>query len=235
MYHYNSRISYSMLDLNGNLNIPSIVNYFQDVCLFHSHDVGVSIDSIINRHAAWLLSSWHLIFKRFPNMGEHVVVRTSPYEFKGIYGFRSFLLETEDGEKLAYADSTWFLFDSIKGRPIRPSEEEINRYGKGNRYNMKKTQRKVKIPQDETFVEKLFIYQNQIDTNNHVNNGEYVRIACNYIPNDIKCSELRVEYKKAAYLGDAINVYTSETLDCFYVILRNEDGEIYISSEFTKG
>ncbi len=223
-----------MLGSNGQLNIPGVVNYFQDVCLFHSHDAGITLDRIHKRHSAWLLNSWYLIFHRFPKLGERVVVSTSPYEFRAIYGMRSFSLKTDDGELLAVADSIWFLYDSMKKKPIRPEQSELDAYGIGPRYDMPKAPRKIILPSEEKFIEKLVIYQNQLDTNHHVNNGEYVRISCNYIPDSLISPELRIEYKNAAVLGDIVNVYTAETADCFYVILRNEDGILYTVSEFRK-
>lgn len=234
MYHFNSRVSYSILGSDGKLSIPGVVNYFQDVCLFHSHDVGVGLDVIKKRHCAWLLSSWHIMFYRFPTLGERVIVNTCPYEFKSIYGMRSFALQTEDGEYLAVADSNWFMFDSERMRPVRAPKEELEAYGTGARYDMPKAPRKIALPKGETFVETCTVYQNQLDTNQHVNNGEYVRISCNYIPDNLDCSELRVEYKNAAHLGDTIYVFIAETPEYFYVILKNEAGELYTISEFRK-
>lgn len=235
MYSIKDRISYSMINEDGKLGIPGVINFFQDCCLFHSHDVGLTVPVIQARKHAWLLSSWHIVFRRMPEMGENVNIQTWPYEFKSIYGMRNFLLETEEKEPLAYADSYWFYFDFEKGRPVKPDTEETDRYGMGEKYPMEYLPRHIKLPESEVFHEKIMIYQNQLDTNHHVNNGEYVRISCNYLPKDIAISDLRVEYMLAAHLGDTLYAYTTETNTHFYVILRNPEGKLHSACEFKKG
>ena len=60
---------------------------------------------------AWVLSAWQVIVKRYPKLGENIKVTTIPYGFRGFIGMRNFILETADGERLAWANSYWsFLF-----------------------------------------------------------------------------------------------------------------------------
>lgn len=235
MYRMSSRVSYSMIDERGKLSIPSVVNFFQDCCLFHSNDVGLTIPVIQKRHKAWLISSWHVVFTRRPVMGEEINVLTWAYEFKTIYGRRNFIMETKNNETLAYADSHWFLFDSEIGRPIRPDEQEIRAFGIEEKYDMEYLPRRILLPDRESEVDQTTVFQNQLDTNHHMNNGEYVRIACRYLPDDYPVAELRVEYKNAAHKGDKVTVYSAETTTHFYIILRNEFGELCAVSEFKKG
>ena len=44
----------------------------------------------------------------------------------------------------------------------------------------------------------------QIDSNKHVNNVEYVRMALEFVEAQNRIRELRVEYKRAAHYGDVI-------------------------------
>lgn len=235
MYSMLNRISYSMIDEAGTLSIPSIVDFFQDCCLFHSHDAGLTIPIIQQRHKAWLISSWHIIFKRRPAMGEIVKISTWAYEFKTIYGRRNFLLESSGNETLAFANSHWFLFDSQNGHPIRPDDEEICTFGTEKKYDMEYLSRHITIPEGEKPAGQTTVSQTQLDTNHHMNNGEYVRTACGYLPIGYPVAELRVEYKNAAHIGDTLNISTTETTSCFYVILRSRSGELCAVTEFKKG
>lgn len=235
MYQFQSRVSYSEVDENGKLNIPGVINYLQDVTLFHSHDVGKSLDFLADTRRAWLLSCWHIIFKRFPKMGERVTVSTWPYQFKAIYGLRNYTLTTETGEMLAYGEGQWFLFDSDSGKPVRPGEADLRGYEAEEKLDMSYKPRKVAFPEELTFVETIKIYPNQTDTNHHVNNGEYVRISCNYLPRGFNAQELRVEYRTAAYDGDEVYAYIAETEDYYYVLLTDKDKNPYTISEFKKG
>ena len=40
MYSIESRIRYSETDKNEELTLPAIIDYFQDVAIFHSEDIG---------------------------------------------------------------------------------------------------------------------------------------------------------------------------------------------------
>ena len=101
MYSYHDRVSYSRIDKDGLLGVSDTVNAMQDCCLFHSEDVGHSALDLLKKNRAWLVSAWHVVFKRRPVMGERFTVHTWPYQFKGIFGCRNFLMETPDKEVLA--------------------------------------------------------------------------------------------------------------------------------------
>ena len=63
-----------------------------------------------------------------------------------------------------------------------------------------------------------------IDTNHHVNNAQYVEIAREVLPAGLFIRELRVEYKKAAILGDQIIPRVSAEADCYTVALCDTEG-----------
>ena len=168
-------------------------------------------------------------------MGERVTVSTWRYQFKAIYGLINYSLTTETGEMLAYGEGQWFLFDSDSGKPVRPGEADLRGYEAEEKLDMSYKPRKVAFPDELTFVETIKIYPNQTDTNHHVNNGEYVRISCNYLPRGFNAQELRVEYRTAAYDGDEVYAHIAETEDYYYVLLTDKDKNPYTISEFKKG
>lgn len=234
MYSYHDRASYSRIDKDGLLGISDIVNSMQDCCLFHSQDVGHSAIDLLKKNRAWLVSSWHVVFKRRPTMGEYFTVHTWPYKFRGIFGCRNFLMETEDKEVLAYADSRWFYFDPSTGTPVRVDQDEIDAYPTEPPYEMEYSSRKVSCPDNLTLVEEIPVCENYLDTNNHVNNGQYIRLAANVLPIGFEVSEFRAEFRLAAKMGDTLYIRTASDEDKFYVIFTDADGEPYFLSEFMK-
>ena len=66
MYSYHDRVSYSRIDKDGLLGVSDTVNAMQDCCLFHSEDVGHSALDLLKKNRAWLVSAWHVVFKRRP-------------------------------------------------------------------------------------------------------------------------------------------------------------------------
>ena len=66
-----------------------------------------------------------------------------------------------------------------------------------------------------------------IDTNEHVNNCQYVQMAMEMLPGDISVHQLRVDYKKSAVLGDMIFPKVSEEAERTVVELCDEVGKPY--------
>ncbi|MCH5252868.1 MAG: acyl-[acyl-carrier-protein] thioesterase [Lachnospiraceae bacterium] len=233
MYSCNDRVSYSRIDKDGLLGVSNVVDALQDCCLFHSEDVGHSALKLREKNRAWLVNSWHVVFKRRPKMGEEFVVHTWPYRVKGIFGFRNFLMETPDKEVLAFADSKWFYFDSSTGKPAKIDQDEIDAYPTSPAYDMDYSSRKVPYPEKLLLRQKIEVCQNYLDTNHHVNNGQYVRLAVNVLPIDYEVSELRAEFRLAAKMGDILYIHTAEENGYFYVVFTDEEETPYFIGEFS--
>jgi len=73
-----------------------------------------------------------------------------------------------------------------------------------------------------------------LDTNLHVNNAQYAEIAREFLPGDFEIQELRVEYKKAAVLGDKMVPRISREEDGYTVSLTGEDGSPF-ANMYLKG
>lgn len=232
MYSYNDRVSYSRIDKDGLLGVSNTVDAMQDCSLFHSEDVGHSALILREKNRAWLVNAWHVVFKRRPKMGEKFTVHTWAYRFKGIFGCRNFVMETPEKEVLAYADSKWFYFDSENGKPARIDDEEKAAYPTEPPYDMDYSSRKISCPDSLVLRERVEVCQNYLDTNNHVNNGQYVRLAVNVLPIDYEVSEFRAEFRLAAKMGDTLYIHTCEQDGFFYVVFTDAEKKPYFISEF---
>lgn len=238
MYKFNSRIRYSEIDSKGNLSLESLLNYFQDCSTFHSEDVGVGLGYLMERHWAWVLSAWQIVAERYPKLCENVEIGTAPYEFKGFFGYRNFLMNTAEGERLACANTLWILMDMDSMRPVKPTKEMVEAYKIEEKLSMDYAPRKISLPASEGVKkEVLEVKSHHLDTNNHVNNGQYVRIALEclpvkYIQEGLFLRQMRAEYKRQAYLGDKIYPVVYEKEDIAAVSLNDEEGKPYCVVEF---
>ena len=173
------------------------------------------------------------MIERRPRLGERVIVSTTPYAFKGFIGYRNFTLTTEGGEILAKAASIWTLVDIEKMRPARPSEEILAGYEIGPKLEMEYEPRRIDLTGEGTPREPFFIRQNQIDSNHHVNNEEYVNMAMEYLNESWHVTQVRAEYKKPAYLHDTLIPVIYEQGNRMQVQLTNEQHETLCIVEFT--
>lgn len=237
MYTFNSRVRYSEVGVDGRMTLESLLDYFQDCSTFQSEDIGVGLAYLQERSMAWLLSSWQICVNRYPRLCERITIGTAPYEFKGFLGHRNFEMKTEDGEVLAYANSLWTLMDMDRMLPVKATEEMIRSYVTEPKYPMEYAPRKIAMPEGGRALEHFTVRQHHLDTNHHVNNGQYVRMAMDCLGDEPSIRQLRVEYKNQAKLNDVICpvVAFDEEKNIYTVSLDDEAGKPYCIVEITGG
>jgi acyl-ACP thioesterase len=228
MYQFDSRVRYSETDEEGRLSLTGILNYFQDCSTFQSEDLGMGVRYLTEHGRAWWLTSWQIVIDRYPVLGEKIVISTWPYDFKGIYGYRNFTLQDQEGGYLARAASVWFFFDTVRQKPARITPEDIRGYGEAQpRLTMDYASRKIALPEEYEERPRILVSRHHLDTNHHVNNARYVEIARESLPQEISVKELRVEYKKAAVLGDYMIPRVSRTEEGYVTALYSDQGAPY--------
>lgn len=227
MYSFESRVRYSEIDHRGTMTLPALINYFQDCSTFHSESVGLGMETLKAKKRAWVLSYWQVVVERFPKLGEKIETGTFATEFKGLYGNRNFFMLDEEKNQIACANSVWVFMDTEKGRPVRPAEEDIAPYGTQAPLEMNYEGRKIKVPEDWESLAPFPVRKYHIDTNEHVNNCQYVQMALEVLPREIPIRQLRVNYKKSAVLGDMIYPKISRESDRTVIELCDEEDGIY--------
>ena len=194
MYSYQARIRYSEIDEGGNLRLETLLDYFQDCSTFQSEDLGVGISYLKERHLVWVLSSWQIVVERYPLLGENVIIGTSPYDFKGFMGYR----------------------------PVRPQEDMMKKYPIEPRIEMEYASRRISVPEETIMGDTVLIKKHHLDTNHHVNNGQFIKIAMECVGSSFQVRQLRAEYKKQVHLGDVLTPYTALTEEGKHVIVLKD-------------
>lgn len=233
-YTFTSRVRYSEVDKERRLTLNSVVNYFQDCSTFQSEDIGMGLDFLDDKKEAWLLSSWQIVVNEYPLLGEEITVGTWAYDFNGFYGNRNFVMEDKNKEVLAYANSIWIFMDLENGRPKKISKDLLRGYGMEPKIEMDYAPRKISIPDGSQAMKSFPVKKYHIDTNNHVNNGQYIQMAKEYIPDDFPVRQMRAEYKKAAIYGDVVTPLVCKKQDSYVISLCEESGKLYAAVEFSK-
>lgn len=234
MYTFDSRARFTEINNYKETMDPStIIDYFQDCSTFQSEDLNLGLSFLESKNRLWLLSSWQLQIKEPVRLGDYITIGTWPYDFKDFYGFRNFIMKDQNNKVLSVADSIWVYMDSEKNRPIRVSDDNAG-YKLEPPYPMEHMDRKIKIPKSLKAHPTFPVIKSNIDSYNHVNNGQYIKMAEEFLPNDFMVSGMRVEYKNQAFLGDIIypQVYADDNTYC--VVLGNADNRPYAVVEFIK-
>ena len=235
MYTFDGRVRYSETDEKGLLSMTGIVNYFQDASTFHSEDLGAGVELVSGLGLAWVLSSWQIVIHEWPKLGDRMVIGTFPTSFKGFMGCRNFFLETPEGRRMVEANSLWTLLDAEKGMPARVPAVISEKYELSEPLKMEYASRKITVPEGGKTEDAFAVCRQHLDGNHHVNNGQYISMAIEYLPADFKVRQMRAEYKKQALLHDIIVPQVVVEEEKVVVSLNGEDGSAYAVTEFTRG
>lgn len=234
MYTFDSRVRFSEINHHkGVLDLSSIINYYQDCSTFQSEDLNIGFDYLQSKNRVWLLNSWQVQIKNPVHLGDYVTIGTWPYDFNGCYGYRNFIMKNQDGIVLNVANSIWVYVDTLTGRPTRVPEDSAG-YQIEAPFPMEYADRKIKLPDNMTNHPVFPVVKSNIDSYNHVNNGQYIKMAEEFLPEDFNVSAFRVEYKKQAVLSDIILPRTARYENLYIVALCNSMEQPYAIIEFTE-
>lgn len=231
-YSFESRVRYSETGEDGKLTLSGILNYFQDCSTFQSQEIGQGLETVKKRNRIWVISAWQVVVNRYPKLGEQLVISTFPYQFRGFLGNRNYMMDTPEGERIAYANSIWTYIDSEKGIPARLTEKDCEGYILEEKLDMEYAPRKIALPKVCTEEESFLVSKQHLDSNHHVNNCQYVRMAADYLPEGFVVSQMRVEYKQQAKLHHMIYPQVAKENEKVTVLLNDQDGNAYAVVEF---
>lgn len=234
MFQITNKVTYSELDEKGQMSLGALLNQFQNCSTFHSESIGLGLESLKSRQRAWILSAWQIGLNELPRLGDGISTATWATGFQGLYGIRNFSMRTLSGELLAWANSVWVFMDLAAGRPTRPAQEEMDGYEVEEPLPFEFAPRKITTAGEGIPVDSFPVRRYHLDTNMHVNNGQYIQMAREYLPDDFGLTQVRAEYRKSAMLGDQLLAKVCAGKDLYTVTLNSETGEIFAVIEFKK-
>lgn len=232
MYSFNSHVRYSEVGQDGRLTISAAINYMQDCTTFHSEFLGAGVEALKSINRAWVLTSWQIIIHDMPKFNDEIVVKTWPTDFRAFTGLRNFEISSPEETPYVQANSLWAYVDIETGRPVKPTDEEISCYKLEPPLDLGKFERKIKLPECMEELSPIPIRKYQIDTNGHVNNCEYARMAEEYIPDGRVIKEINIEYRNSSYYGMKLIPKVSIDNNDVYVTLTDETGKLCSGLKF---
>ena len=225
MYRYDSRVRFSELDAEGKLSITGIINYLQDCSTFQSEDLGLGIEYLRQLNMVWVVNSWQIEVLRFPKLGERITIGTRPYLIRGFLGHRNFYILDAEGNYLVKATAIWSLLSTQTGHPVNVTQEMVDGYVLAEKIDMEYLPRKISIPKDGKELDPIEILPSNLDSNHHVNNGQYVVLAMGCIAQNKEAytfHHVRTEYRQQARLGDKLYPRVSKNEKGYYIVELND-------------
>ena len=224
MYSIDSRVRYSEVDENRTIRIVSLINYLQDCSCFQMEDLGVGVEHEAAGHFAWVLAAIRIEIERLPRYCESIRTSTWCHSMNRRQAGRNFCIRDDHGEIIVRADSLWTTFDTEAMRICAVPESE-QAYVEGDEQLVLPAFKRKLSPQGEgTAAAPIVVAEHNIDTNQHVNNAQYVQMALDALagagrhvaPTDVRA--ISAQYRAQARLGDVVTP-----------VIHDEDGALCVS------
>jgi len=235
MYTVNGRVTFSMSRGDGNMSVPSMMYFMQDSINLHVFDIDKGNDFLDAQGKLWAITGWNMKIFRRPKAGERIRCGTYSSGVKGMLATRVFVVESEEGETLAAANSLWIYMDMETRKPTRINAEDIQGFEMGEPlpYLDKPSHRIIMpdVPCKE--MGEVPILRHFLDVNGHLNNISYVFLAMEYLPKDFEIKELKCGYKKESYLGDKVKARMFVEDNVYFVEFYDEEGDVRFQAKFS--
>ena len=232
VYTFKSKVRYSETDSRELLTIPAIADYFQDSGTFQSEELGLGVKYLQKSHIAWVLSAWQIVIEEYPRLCDEIVIGTFPHSFKSFMGQRNYYMDRADGKRMAYANAVWTLLDMEKMLPAKVTDEMLEKYVLSEKLDMPYAPRKIAGALSGEWKMPFEVMQHHLDSNQHVNNAQYIKMASGFIPTEADIVQMRAEYRKQARLGNVIVPNVSVEDGKYLISLCDENKEPYAVLEF---
>lgn len=228
--------SYHM-DPFGYLKLSSLFELIQDAASRDAARKGFGYHELMQNKRYWVLLRALLRIHRMPRWEEKVCFKTWPKESTGVVAFRDFTLESEAGEPLLEATSTWSQLNIETRRPVRIEVGRDYHAVKG-RDAMTDRPARVAVPEVIDFGGPFKVQYSQIDVNKHVNNTRYLEWVLNELPYEYlknhEVSGMEVNFLSEGMLGDILRAGVAEvnSNEYFGCIERREDQQKVYAVKF---
>lgn len=232
MYCEEKQVAYSAVGCNKKLAPSAVLNYFQDIAIDNSAEVGCSIKDLEKKNLAWLVISTRFKAYRYPEYRENIKLFTWPKKFYKIFGERGYEIYDSAGEKIIKGSALWLLFNREKGSAVMVSDDIKNRYITSDREILPVLRRDIKMPQSLKSVKEIVVEKRDLDSNFHVNNVKYVEFAAELLPDNEEIEEFEVFYRHAAKLGDKLVLSAGEEMGYTCCEIKNSNGVVCVTMRF---
>jgi acyl-ACP thioesterase len=213
----------------GKASIASLFNILIEAAWAHAQVMDWGYDSLKSNNLFWVLSRIYFQVEKYPEWQDQINLTTWSAGTDGMYAYREYILENEQGEIFLRASSAWLILDMETRKIFRLSEFRTT-FPKFTDHRACRNPQRIKpdIHQEHlVFYPVLF---SDLDINQHFNSVKYVERVLDDFGIDFldrfEPSELEVNYLKEGQAGDLIAVTRNQLTENEFLtcLVRESDG-----------
>ncbi len=234
MYSIDNIVTTSTCDKDGKLKLFSAFQMMQDCSEMWIDSEPAVREYFEKTDMTQLLASRQVEIVRVPMYKERLKTVTSVFDVKPMFGFRNTFIYDADGNVCYKTWSMGAFVDRATGKLQRIPNDVLATANIEPKKDMAYGDRRIILPKDIEFSihPPVSVVHNDIDYNRHMNNANYIRIACEYLPDDYLYNNVRVEFKRPARLGETIVPKTHMTADSVFYVELDVDDKVDTLIEF---
>lgn len=235
MFTFPAIVRPSACDKNGRLKLFAAFQMFQDCSELWMESEPYLKQRYLEEGRAQLLASRQVQIVRVPNFGERLTVSTSIWECQPLFGYRNTIIRDVQGQPCYVTWSLGAFVDHNTGALRKLSQDIIDSLTYDEKYPMEYQDRKIVLPKavEPEILTPVPVTRDDIDYNNHVNNAQYIRIALECVDASFEPKGVRVEWKRAAHLGDTLTPQRMVEDDKVFVLLHDQNQKLVTVVEFS--
>lgn len=218
MYRLHEKVTISKCDPAGRLSLHAALQMMQDCSELWLDSEPAVRDAFDRLGMAQILVSRQVEILRVPHCKEDLTVETSVWDVKPMFGYRNTFIYDTRGLPCYRTWSMGAFIDRATGKLRRADAAALSAMHLEPRLDMTYTDRRIPVPSAPgTPMPPVPVRPTDIDYNRHMNNANYVRIAMELLPEGFEVTDMRVEYRIAAKLGDLLTP-TLYPIDGGYIV-----------------
>ena len=218
-------------DRQYNLKPQVLLAWCAEIAGNHLRSRNITREQMWEDGQVFLLTRAAMYFESIPRYNNKIILATWEAGTKGSQFIRRFTVTDTDGKLLCDIDTMWALVNPHTHKICRPSEYIYELIPCEDRVQASiekfKADNPVKI-KDYTFV------YSDIDPNGHVNNGTYLRLMSDIIPNELISTDLRqlrINFIHECRQGETIELMLDRKDNICTVEGRFNDGRVSFEAQ----
>lgn len=231
MEKYQEQLSIKSYHTNqyGQASIASLFNILIEAAWAHAQVMDWGYDSLKSNNLFWVLSRMYFQVEKYPAWQDKILLNTWSAGTDGMYAYREYVLEDEQGEVLLRASSAWLILDMETRKIFRLSDYRAT-FPKHVDSTACRNPKRIKPDIHSDKMNYFPVLFSELDINKHFNSVKYVeRVLDDFgidFLNSFEPAELEVNYLKEGQAGDFVAVTTTQTAENEYLncLVRESDG-----------
>lgn len=216
-------------DQYGKVSVCSLFHFMLEAAWAHARVMDWGYDQLHSHHMFWVLSRMYVVVEKYPSWQDEITLHTWSAGTDGMYAYREFIIEDDNGNVLLRANSAWLILD-IETKKIILLKKHIHtfpRYHETSACREPERLRPEKAAEELSFSPVLF---SELDINRHFNSVKALeRVLDHYgidFLNQYEPETIEINYLKEGLAGDSLGVSSQKTGENDYQssIIREKDG-----------